>query len=415
MIDSIFVWKSVRERHRRTPLFHEREMYLGYLFQQGVSLARIRVIANLLLHVIRLLEIAAFRPIEAHEIADAGARWAADEEFHITRKPGPQTSRTFQDVASNWLKFHGMLVLPAEPAPPFYELMKQFLHAMKVERGLAPDTLRGYGSRAWYFLKWFGERSNDLSLVRVVDTDEFLETKRAAGWGARSLASQCQAMRTFFGYAESQGWCMVGIRRSIKSPRIPKYQEAPRGPQWKEVRRLLRSTQGEKPSDLRAYAILLLCSIYGLRASEIVHLTLDDFDWRNETLTVRRAKRGRTQQFPLQYEVGEAVVQYLQNARPHCSCRNLFVTRSTPYRPIRATAFWSVVGKRMQNLCIESPHFGPHALRHACATQLLKKGSSLRDIADFLGHRDTKCVSIYAKYDTRSLRALASFSLAGVM
>jgi integrase len=159
----------------------------------------------------------------------------------------------------------------------------------------------------------------------------------------------------------------------------------------------------------------LLCSIYGLRASEIVHLTLDDIDWRTETITVRRAKRGRTQQFPLPYEVGEAIVQYLQKARPHCSCRSLFVTRSTPHRPIRATAFWPIVGKRMKSLGIESAHFGPHALRHACATQLLKKGSSLHDIADFLGHRNTKCVSIYAKYDTRSLRALASFSLAGVI
>ena len=69
----------------------------------------------------------------------------------------------------------------------------------------------------------------------------------------------------------------------------------------------------------------------------------------------------------------------------------------------------------MKALNIESEYFGPHALRHACATQLLKKGSSLRDIADFLGHKDTKSVSIYAKYDTRSLRALASFSLAGVL
>jgi integrase/recombinase XerD len=415
MIDSIFVWESVRERHRRTPLFQEREMYLDHLFQRGVSPARIRVIANLLLHVIRLLEMAAFRPIEIQEIADAGARWAADEDFHSTRRPGPQTSRNFQEVATNWLNFHGMLIFPPELLPPFHSLLKQFLQAMQVERGLRPSTLLGYGSRAWYFLKWFGERSSELSQVRAADIDEFLDTKRAVGWGARSLASQCQAMRTFFAYAESQGWCMVGIRRSIKSPRIPKYEEAPKGPPWKEIRRLLRSTQGEKPSDIRAHSILLLCSIYGLRASEIVHLTLDDIDWRSETLTVRRAKRGRTQQFPLQYEVGEALIQYLQKARPHCSCRNLFVTRSTPHRPIRATAFWPIVGKRMKNLRIESAHFGPHALRHACATQLLKKGSSLRDIADFLGHRDTKCVSIYAKYDTRSLRALASFSLAGVM
>jgi integrase/recombinase XerD len=69
----------------------------------------------------------------------------------------------------------------------------------------------------------------------------------------------------------------------------------------------------------------------------------------------------------------------------------------------------------MRKLGIHSEHIGPHSLRHAFATQLLKQGTPLRDIADFLGHSDVKSVSIYAKYDTRSLRQVASFSLAGVL
>jgi len=415
MIDSLFLDLNVREKYRQSPLFNEREQYLTHLAHRGISHPRIRAVANLLFHIVRLMELSALRPIELQEIDEAGASWAADVEFHSGRVPQAVTARHFRQVASNWLSFHQMLIVEPQSPPPFHDAMQKFLHAMQVERGLSPETLRGYGSRAWYFLQWLAQRYTDLSKVCVADTDDFIEAKRQAGWSPRSLATQCQAMRTFFGYAESQRWCRVGIRRSIKSPRIPKYEEAPRGPSWKEVRRLLRLTQGDKPSDHRAHAIFMLCAIYALRASEIIRLTLDDIDWRNETITVRRSKRGRTQQFPLQYEVGEALILYLQKGRPHCSCRNLFVTRSTPYRPIRAGALWSVTGKRMKTLNIESEYFGPHALRHACATQLLKKGSSLRDIADFLGHKDTKSVSIYAKYDTRSLRALASFSLAGVL
>jgi integrase/recombinase XerD len=415
MIDSLFLWPSVREKHRRSPLLQEREQYLAHLSHRGISLPRMRAVANLLLHVVRLMELSALRPIELEEIDEAGAQWAADGAYHSPRTLEATTATDFRYVAGQWLSFHRMLVVPTKPARPFEELLKKFLYAMQVERGLSPATLRGYGSRAWYFLQWFAVRSTDLWQVSIADTDEYLEERRLSGWNPRSRASQCQAMRTFFGYAESQGWCRVGIRRSIKSPRLPKYEEAPRGPSWKEVRRLLRLTQGEKPTDLRAHAVFVLCAIYALRASEIIRLSLDDIDWRNETITIRCAKRGRTQQFPLQYEVGEALIRYLQKGRPHCSCRNLFVTRSTPYRAIRTGALWSITGKRMRALNIESEYFGPHSLRHACATQLLKKGSSLRDIADFLGHRDTKSVSIYAKYDTRSLRALASFSLAGVL
>jgi len=415
MTDTLFLQRNVREKYRCSPLFHEREQYLSHLAHRGISQPRMRAIANLLFHIVRLMELSALRPIEMQEIDQASARWAADAEHHSGRTPEAVTAKHFRQVATNWLSFHRMLLIPPPPSPPFHDLMKRFLHAMHAERGLSPDTLRGYGSRAWYFLQWLAQRYADLSEVRVADTDDFIEAKRQEGWSPRSLATQCQAMRTFFGYAESQGWCRVGIRRSIKSPRIPKYEEAPRGPSWKEVRRLLRLTQGEKPTDLRAHAVFVLGAIYALRASEIIRLTLDDIDWRNETITIRRSKRGRTQQFPLQYEVGEALIRYLQKGRPHCSCRNLIVTRSTPYRPIKSGALWSITGKRMRDLNIETQCFGAHAFRHACATQLLKKGSSLRDIADFLGHRDTKSVSIYAKYDTRSLRALASFSLAGVL
>jgi integrase/recombinase XerD len=64
---------------------------------------------------------------------------------------------------------------------------------------------------------------------------------------------------------------------------------------------------------------------------------------------------------------------------------------------------------------IESVNAGPHALRHACATRLLKQGSSLEEIAAFLGHRDLNSVSIYARYDIRLLRKVAAFSLSGVL
>ncbi len=58
---------------------------------------------------------------------------------------------------------------------------------------------------------------------------------------------------------------------------------------------------------------------------------------------------------------------------------------------------------------------GPHSLRHACATRLLRKGSSLQEIADFLGHRDTSSVGIYAKCDLRLMKQVAALGLAGVI
>jgi site-specific recombinase XerD len=160
--------------------------------------------------------------------------------------------------------------------------------------------------------------------------------------------------------------------------------------------------------------MLFLCSIYALRASEVTNLTLDDFDWFNETLTVRRAKQGRIQQFPLQFEIGEAIISYLRQGRPFCKCRNLFVTARAPYHQLSPQSLRNVIAQHMISMGITAQRLGPHSLRHACATQLLRRGSSLRDIADFLGHKDMSSVCIYAKHDIRTLKNVAVFSLAGV-
>ena len=184
------------------------------------------------------------------------------------------------------------------------------------------------------------------------------------------------------------------------------------GPSWTAVRRLIKDSDGPSKADRRAKAILLLCSIYALRNREIAQLTLGDFDWFNETFIVRRRKGGPIQQFPIQHEVGEAIIRYLQTARPECRSRHLFVTQYPPYRPLRTV--YAIISRRMKRLGIESVHVGPHSLRHACATALLRKGTALRDIASFLGHRNMESVSVYAKYDSRMLRAVAAFSLSGV-
>jgi hypothetical protein len=131
----------------------------------------------------------------------------------------------------------------------------------------------------------------------------------------------------------------------------------------------------------------------------------------NETFTVRRAKRGRIQQFPIQFEVGEAILKYLKDERPICKSRFVFVTLRPPFRRVGTQTIQNMVTGRMKMLGVQSKRMGPHSLRHACATQLLRKGMSLPEIADFLGHRDLRSVSIYAKLDVRALRKVADFAL----
>jgi integrase/recombinase XerD len=343
---------------------------------------------------------------------EAGKFWVDYKGPYREKQRIGGSSRTFVKIAKAWLSFHGKLANAPEPC--FQRFIAAFSEAMRTDRGLSEATTSAYSRRVRCLLKWFAERNDDFGAVSLLDVDAFMERKRADGLSPRSVANQCQALRTFFGFAETQGWCVSGIPLGIRSPRIPTYEDRPKGPNWLEVEELLRSADGPGALERRAKAILFLSAVYGLRCSEVAGLRLDDFDWRSEIVTVRRAKRGGTHHYPIQYEVGEAILAYLKQGRPQCSSRSLFVNMRRPYGPISQSSIWRAVGLRIRRLGVQLDHVGSHSLRHACATRLLHKGTSLSDIAEFLGHRDAGCIGIYARYDIHSLRKVAAFRLTGL-
>jgi integrase/recombinase XerD len=414
VIDMILEEHAARVRHSMAPLLEERKRFLSHLLGRGTSPQRVRTIAAYLLQVIRLMGLTTLRSVEIDEIKAAAERWA-DYQGPDRRRKGGTGAHSLTNVAKKWFRFHGKLIIPSLPPHPFEPELADFAQSMRSTRRLSPATIKGYSSKAAIFLKWVAPRYNSLSSVCLRDVDEYLAEKTAAGWTPRTLAAQGQAMRSFFVHAAERGWCAPGLNRGIRTPAIPKYDAAPKGPGWREVRRLLKSTAaGTKPSTLRARAVLLLCSVYGLRSSEITSLRLSDFNWRDEIFTVQRAKRGGLQRYPIQYEVGEAILGYLTRARPRCPCRHVFLTLHPPFRPVDATSIWQITSRRFKRLKIDSIQKGPHSLRHACATHLLRKGASLKEIAEFLGHRDVGSVGIYAKYDSRSLGKVAAFRLTGL-
>ena len=413
MFEQIYKTSKLIERHRDAPLRAERELFLKHLLKQGFCYSKILGAATYMLHIIRVLELNELRIVSEEEI-NAGANFWAEYRgpFRDCRHHQYGAPKCFTTVARTWLRFHGKLAL--SPDPPFREQIETYSHALRFQDGLAAATIRGYSNRVYAFLNWQAAQGGDLRLVSMVDIDDFFAEKRAEGWMPRSIVSQCNALRSFFRFAETQGWCAPDLWLAIHGPRVSKYEANPKGPTWAQVRQLLKLAEGAEPEHIRAKALLLLFSVYGLRSREVTDLCLDDFDWRSEIFTVHRAKRGGIQQYPIQYAVGEAILKYLRNARPHVSARQVFLGELRPWGPLRHYALWRTVSRRMREAGIELPHVGPHALRHACATRLLQKGTSLKDIADFLGHRDTNSVSIYAKHDFRALRKVAAFRLAGL-
>jgi len=409
MIESLFVREGAIAKHKQAPLLNEREDYLRHLTTDEMCRTSIQGTATILMDVIRVMNLTSLRQVDIKEIRLAAECWAEEELVHREHLGCKTSARRFIRAARGWFRYHGLLIEALRPGCCLDPLLEEFVREMQYNMALSPTTIKTSTQRIRDFLLWAAARHDTLCLLSPEDIDEFFNAKRDLGWRPATLAGHCNALRGFLKFVESRSWCKAGLFRVIRHPVRRRRMAAAVGPSWKDVRRLIDETNGTKPTDIRARAILLLCAIYGLRTGEITRLSLNDFDWYNEAFTVRRSKRGRTQQFPIQFEVGEAIIRYLQNARPHCSCRNVFVTLSGPYRPL--TNLWAVVSTRIRKLNIKAHNVGPHSLRHACATELPRKGTSLRDIADFLGHRGMESVSIYAKHDSRTLRDVAAFRL----
>ena len=414
MIESCFVRPSTRARYLDAPLLKERDNYLSHLLRQGTNQKLAKDTATILQHGIRLLKMTDPRHVSQAEVIQASIHWATEGKRHPNADIASACAQRFARKITSWLRFNGLLTETQIAPHAFDPFLLSFLENLRSTRSLTPGSIASYKTRLKSFLHWLAERQDRFECVTLKDVEAFLDFLRNEGWRPGSVLNMCQALRSFFRFCGAQNCCERDIDLGIRSPRHYKSRFVSRGPSWKDVRRMLRPETGATAADLRTTAIISLCSIYGLRSGEVVGLQLTDFDWYNETFTVRRSKNQRIQEFPIQHEVGEAILQYLQKSRPTCSCRNLFVTWRTPYRPMLPSSLFKIISNRMKVLNIQSVSKGGHSLRHACATRLLKNGMSLPDIAEFLGHNGSSAVGNYARYNPCLLRRIADFSLAGV-
>ena len=169
----------------------------------------------------------------------------------------------------------------------------------------------------------------------------------------------------------------------------------------------LTTIDRSSPQGRRDYALCQLFATYGLRSSEAVGLQLDDIDWRGGSFRVRQLKTGRVLRLPLVQPVLDALVSYLRDGRPRDADRHVFQKIHAPRGPISRAIAYDVVRKALLKAGIKAAEYGPHLLRHARATSLVRQGHSLKTIGDLLGHRVPNATLIYCKLAVEDLRQVA--------
>ena len=411
----LFERRKALQNHVNAPLLEERVKYLQKWADNGASLSTLRHIAHYLLGITDHLKLEIKDVITPKEIQKAANRWASRSTGHIFMRPktfSHASMMRFKSVATEWLDMLGRLKYPEEKATVSRTLIIQYVDYMRQERGLSERTIEGRICILKNFFSNFGE-NRSLQQLNIVDIDKILEKRqRIDRCCRRTIQTYASVLRAFLTYAEGMNLCKRGLAKSIKLARVYRHETLPCGPSWDDVQKLLAGTNGNDPRNIRDRAIVMLLAIYGLRSSEVVKLRLEDLDWENEVLYVRRAKDANPQQFPLTQTVGNTILIYLKNVRPHqCHHREVFITLRAPYRPLSTAAIFRTVNELLKPLNIPLKHHGPHALRHACATHLINEGITLKEISDYLGHRSVESTRIYAKVDLTNLRKVANFEI----
>ena len=418
LFNKLFERGKALHRHTSAPLLKERIMYLQYWADNGAVDNSLRRIAQYLLVVMDYLKFFKLRVITVNEIEQAAGKWATEQSILRRKSSYSKFAKArFIRAACHWFEMLRCLKKQSKPATPFAEQLNQYIDYIRLEQGLSENTISGRFTLLRNFLINIHKKKKMLATITPLTVDEVLAKKyNEDGYSRISVQHYASVIRSFLRYMENQRWCQKGLANSVKAPRVYKNESLPSSPYWDDIKKILANSRTDYPTDIRDYAVLLLLSVYGMRSSEVVKLRLEDLDWKNERLNLQRAKRSKPQIFPLSQTAGEAILRYIKEVRPNnFLLKEVFISRRSPYRPLKTSAIYQIVSRRLRPLKLKIKHHGPHALRHGCATHLINEGISLKEISDHLGHQDLETTRIYTKVDLTSLRKVAEFKLEGLL
>jgi site-specific recombinase XerD len=298
--------------------------------------------------------------------------------------------------------------LTAARAPESRNRQQRFIDEyqryLRQERGLAETSLSNYVSFAEQFLSSrFGDSDMDFPELTATDVTKFVQDRahQLSPGRAKLLVT---ALRSFLRYLRHQGEISVDLAECVPPVAVWSLSTVPKFLPAGAVQRVLDHCERKTPDGKRNYAVLLLLARLGLRACEIVAMSLDDIDWDNGRLTIR-CKGGRWAQLPLPSDVGEAIAIYLCSGRPRSLCRHVFLRHRAPIHGF--AHIYTIARRALIRAGIDSARKGSHLFRHTLATELLRQGASLEEIGELLRHRSPNTTAVYAKVDLTALRTLA--------
>jgi len=296
------------------------------------------------------------------------------------------------------------LVAPSEvpPAATPPELLGAFEDWMLVHRGVRPSTLANYQHHLIDLLTHLGEVPEQFNAAQL---RTFILTY-AERSSLATAKTRVKATRAFLRFLIATERCPTDLEAAIPKLAEWRLSTLPRYLPPADIERVIAACDNSTAIGIRDKAIILLLARLGLRASEVADLQFDAIGWSQGTFSVTGKSR-REVKLPLPQEVGDALLHYLETARPPITSNHIFITAIAPWVPITRSVVKSAAAQAMRRAGVEAPSFGAHVLRHSAATALLRQGVSLQVVGEVLRHRCMDTTAHYAKVDVDLLQQVA--------
>ena len=264
---------------------------------------------------------------------------------------------------------------------------------------------RLYLSRFFAFLNTKNVMSLDTVTVPIVL--EFL--KSLSSFGKPTINSIMRTVRYYLKYCHDNGIMHEELFSKLPNPHYNRQSRLPSTYTEDEVRKTLDTIDMGNPCGIRDYAIILLIARLGLRSSDVANLRFSNIDWESDRIRLTQVKTGNPLELPLLSDVGEAIINYLKNARPKTESDHVFIRVQPPYTEFRSGAVGALVHEHLlrAGIHLEGRKTGSHALRHSLASRLLEHEIPLPVISEILGHVNTQTTMTYLRIDINELKKCA--------
>jgi site-specific recombinase XerD len=350
------------------------------------------------------------------------SRWLAAEDVGPSALTSPVVQRFLQTRRRagrrRWVSvrsvrplldyLHRVGVAPVWEAPapsgPVERLLENYRRYLLVERRLAPRTVRSHVDVARRFLASHAANGEvgTMTLAPSDVTGFVVAEGRVRRTGAMKV--MVTVLRSLLRFLFLTGRTPANLAAAVPAVAGWSLTGLPKDVDVSTVAALLGSCVRDSAVGRRDHAILTLMARLGLRAAEIAGLQLDDIAWRTGELVVR-GKGSRIDRLPIPADVGEVLADYVRHGRGTSTCRALFLRACAPDGAMTYRSVGEV--PRSASTRAGLSIIGAHRLRHTAATQMLRGGASLADVAQVLRHHDQRTTALYAKVDRAALDLIA--------